>query len=333
MKHIILILSVLSLKSLAQNNIDFSAHNVQLDFRVILNDFVLQEYTDDYWYVFVRLTNVSSTHLQYVNIKYNIYNQGTLVKHEYDYIDYDTYEDTGLIPNSSGLISSLLEKIEFDSISFDIEYSTDIGNMLSINTEALQIISSSFNDLSYSDLYDEWVGEIKNESNTPIQYPQIYACFFKEGKLIRIENSYIDVQDNTIQPQMNGQFDDLVILPVDYDDVIYYLHYSIGLTGPVQMPTLVNDCKNKPRFFKLSQNYPNPFNSSTTIRFRLPKSSFVTLKIYDCLGKEIGTILNGWRKVGVYEINWSAKGLPSGIYFCRFQDDQFVKTRKLILQK
>ena len=89
----------------------------------------------------------------------------------------------------------------------------------------------------------------------------------------------------------------------------------------------------KPVQFELAQNTPNPFNSSTTIRFRLPKSSFIILKIYDFLGKEIETLLNGQRQAGLYKVNWNAKGLPSGIYLYSIQAGEFAETKKLILQR
>jgi photosystem II stability/assembly factor-like uncharacterized protein len=85
--------------------------------------------------------------------------------------------------------------------------------------------------------------------------------------------------------------------------------------------------------FRLSQNYPNPFNPSTTIRFQVPNSSFVNLKVYDILGNEVATLVNEERPVGSYEVNFDAKGLSSGIYFYKLQAGSFVETRKMILMK
>jgi hypothetical protein len=88
-----------------------------------------------------------------------------------------------------------------------------------------------------------------------------------------------------------------------------------------------------PQTSSLMQNYPNPFNPSTTIRFDLPKSVFVTLKIYDLLGKEITTLVNEKRTSGEYAVEWNGKGLPSGMYLYRLKAGDFVETRKLVLQK
>ena len=98
-------------------------------------------------------------------------------------------------------------------------------------------------------------------------------------------------------------------------------------------PSGVRDKYDSQLNFALNQNYPNPFNPSTTIRYHLPKSVFVTLRIYNLAGQEIETLVNGLQGAGEHEIIWQPKGLPSGIYFYRIQADDFTETIKLILQK
>ena len=88
-----------------------------------------------------------------------------------------------------------------------------------------------------------------------------------------------------------------------------------------------------PTEFLLSQNFPNPFNSSSIIKYSIPKSSQVTLKIFNTLGQEIETLVNEEKPVGTYELNWNAANLPSGVYFYRLQAGDFVQTRKMILLK
>jgi N-acetylneuraminic acid mutarotase len=97
----------------------------------------------------------------------------------------------------------------------------------------------------------------------------------------------------------------------------------------------------QPEWFTLYQNYPNPFNPTTTIRFELPKSAFISLKIFDLLGREIITLVNEKRPAGEYAVEWNGKGLPSGIYLYRLKADDpstssgqgFTETRKLVLHK
>ncbi|MBT8390957.1 MAG: T9SS type A sorting domain-containing protein, partial [Ignavibacteria bacterium] len=90
---------------------------------------------------------------------------------------------------------------------------------------------------------------------------------------------------------------------------------------------------NIPKEYKLEQNYPNPFNPSTTIRYSLPKESFVTLKVYNLLGEEVATLINGEQIIGNYEIEFDASDLSSGIYLYSIQAGDFVETKKMILLK
>ena len=83
----------------------------------------------------------------------------------------------------------------------------------------------------------------------------------------------------------------------------------------------------------LSQNWPNPFNNSCAIKYSIPKSSQVSLKIFNTLGEEIATLVNEEKPVGTYELNWNAANLPSGVYFYRLQAGDYVQTRKMILLK
>jgi hypothetical protein len=85
--------------------------------------------------------------------------------------------------------------------------------------------------------------------------------------------------------------------------------------------------------FILEQNYPNPFNPSTKVRYSVPNSSQVTLKIFNTLGEEIAILINEEKPAGTYELTWNAENLPSGIYFYRIQAGSFVQTKKMILMK
>ncbi|MBN1481925.1 T9SS C-terminal target domain-containing protein [candidate division KSB1 bacterium] len=85
--------------------------------------------------------------------------------------------------------------------------------------------------------------------------------------------------------------------------------------------------------FSLEQNYPNPFNAATTIQFSFPKSSFVTLKIYNTIGKEIRTLISEKMEKGEHNIIWNANNLTSGIYYYRLNVDDIIETKKLILLK
>ncbi len=88
-----------------------------------------------------------------------------------------------------------------------------------------------------------------------------------------------------------------------------------------------------PSEFKLSQNYPNPFNPSTVIRYEVGDTRFVTLKIFDVLGREVATLVNKGQSAGNYEVNFDASGLSSGFYFCKLNSGSYNKTMKMLLLK
>jgi aminopeptidase N len=88
-----------------------------------------------------------------------------------------------------------------------------------------------------------------------------------------------------------------------------------------------------PEKFLLMQNYPNPFNPSTTINFRVPVSGFVTLKVYDAIGKETAVLVSKDMDAGSYSVNFDAGKLTSGVYFYKLQAGSFSDTKKALLMK
>lgn len=90
---------------------------------------------------------------------------------------------------------------------------------------------------------------------------------------------------------------------------------------------------NLPRKYSLSQNYPNPFNPTTTIKYDIPRSGFVTIKIYDALGKEVMTLVNEYKNPGRYSAKLDARNLASGVYIYRMNSGEYSSSKKLILLK
>ncbi len=88
-----------------------------------------------------------------------------------------------------------------------------------------------------------------------------------------------------------------------------------------------------PDNFVLEQNYPNPFNPVTNIKFKITEFGFVTLKIYDLLGKEVAIVVNEKLALGSYTRQWNASSFPSGMYYYRLQINNYTETKKLLLLK
>ncbi len=93
------------------------------------------------------------------------------------------------------------------------------------------------------------------------------------------------------------------------------------------------DIYNIPENTTLYQNYPNPFNPATLIKYQLSESSIVSLRVYDALGKEVKTLVSGYKPAGNYEIRFDAAGLASGLYFYKLITGNVNQTLKMILSK
>jgi len=100
------------------------------------------------------------------------------------------------------------------------------------------------------------------------------------------------------------------------------------ITTDVDEETIMSDIQ-----YQLEQNYPNPFNPSTRIKYTLPRSSDVSLIIYNILGEEVIRLVDEFQPAGEYHTTWNASNVSSGIYFYRLQAGDFVLTRKMVLLK
>jgi hypothetical protein len=102
-----------------------------------------------------------------------------------------------------------------------------------------------------------------------------------------------------------------------------------------------DDADGTPGQFVLQQNYPNPFNPTTAISYQLIANSFVTLRVFDILGREIAILVDGVQQAGTHIVRWDASRYPSGVYLYRLQSSsaynketvRFVETKKMVLVK
>jgi hypothetical protein len=100
--------------------------------------------------------------------------------------------------------------------------------------------------------------------------------------------------------------------------------------GPVGIQEVSSSIPEK---FELRQNYPNPFNPSTTIEFTIPEETFVELKVFDILGKEVAVLVNDNYTSGIYKTEFNGDNLPSGIYIAKMNAGSFTKSFKMMLLK
>jgi len=102
---------------------------------------------------------------------------------------------------------------------------------------------------------------------------------------------------------------------------------------PLANITGVENNNELPSGYSLHQNYPNPFNPSTIIKYSIPQSSNVIIRVFDIVGNEIETLVNEEQPIGTYEINWHAQNLPSGVYFYQLSAGNYLETKKMSLLK
>lgn len=152
-----------------------------------------------------------------------------------------------------------------------------------------------------------------------------------------IPNSFVPGHGTTLEPQ-HYEFVDITATPgtwlyrlkqIDLDGTVHF-------TDPIQVDVLTNVAEHgAPTVteFSLAQNYPNPFNPSTRIPFAVASPAFVSLMVFDVLGREVATLVNEVKQPGMYEATFNAFHLASGVYYYRLRAGNFVATRKLLLTR
>lgn len=123
-----------------------------------------------------------------------------------------------------------------------------------------------------------------------------------------------------------------------YVDVVSYPpEFSIGLNGDNQGNLLLLEKEIEEvsisNSYTLNQNYPNPFNPTTRISYSVPEAGFVSVKVFDILGREVSNLVNEQKQVGNYEIEFDASGLPSGTYIYKIDSGKYQTIKKMLLVK
>jgi hypothetical protein len=112
------------------------------------------------------------------------------------------------------------------------------------------------------------------------------------------------------------------------------LNGAVHFAEPIQIDVVTGVReKNTPLAFALAQNFPNPFNPTTTIEFALPKAGYTTLKIFNLLGQEVGSLVDGLVDAGRHTTTWNASALPSSVYLYKLTSNGAVQTKRLVLMK
>ncbi len=155
--------------------------------------------------------------------------------------------------------------------------------------------------------------------------------------IVRPQNLYIAYRPNTSSPwrplttYRDGDY--LKAFNLAGNEFGQFAIASKTTRNPLAAQLNVQKTSNNAKSYALAQNYPNPFNPTTTIQYALANTGNVSLKIYDILGREVATLVNGRQAAGEYTVQFNAANLASGIYFYRLQAGDFVQTKKMMLVK
>lgn len=248
-----------------------------------------------------------------------------------------------------GCVLHMLRGVVGDSTFFDImrTYSADPSVSYGVaTTEDFQAVAESVYGQSLNYFFQEWIygeneptytvgwdesfvsGDIYNMTITIYQAVNSNPSFFTMPVQIKINTS---LGDTTVTLFNNAQIQTYQFdvigdpLSVVFDPGNWILKNT----------TIVTEAEDfyQPLTFSLEQNYPNPFNPSTTIEYTIPESGVVTLKVYNVLGKEVATLVNGQNDAGKHKVEFDASLLNSGVYFYKIESGSFVETKKMILIK
>ena len=140
---------------------------------------------------------------------------------------------------------------------------------------------------------------------------------------------FIEGKGTTSEPQQYSYIDKLTGIE---STKLYYRLKQIDFDGSFEYSNTI-EVEIAPSVFSLSQNYPNPFNPNTTIKYSIPLSSNVVIKVFNVLGDEVTTLVDAQKQAGTYELTFNAENLSSGVYFYQLKAGTFIETKRMILIK
>jgi hypothetical protein len=232
--HIIKVKKKLKSFSNDLDNPIYFDNDIDLDQNMDLLDFYVYEYSENSCQVFAWLKNKQRKYLEWVKLRYNLYSNGAFIGTDYTYIDFESYGYSGISPYKYSFINTYIDKADFDSIAYQVEYDIESGEDNILWDQILHLQSVV---IQPSGSYNKWQGVINNNYNYSVKYPNIYACIFKDNRMISLDYTYVDVQNDSLPPISTGVFDSYIDLPSNYDEIKYYLNYSLySLDGEGNLP-------------------------------------------------------------------------------------------------
>ncbi len=334
-----------------------SLQNVQYYPDSVLNDFVhfIYSYDANDRIISVNYTSNGDTT---ISNTYQYNSSGNLTSYHWDNHAIGMVDSSIMEYDSLGRLKSRLDSKDDSPNGYFYNYDST-GNVFctivdcnDLPTDTMQIHRFRYDgsDRELLDIY--WPGDTS-------YYEKVVSTYDGSGKILSIiDSSYHSGtwawpppynfsynSDNNLDSCVTGEEENNYCQP---KGILLYDHYGnaflewfdSGYKGFKIFPYYSNlssvgvtKSKSTPTNFYLSQNYPNPFNPSTTIRYDLSGNYFVSLKVYDVLGREVATLVNARQPAGSHSVTFNADRFPSGVYFYRLVSDSYTASRKMIFIK
>jgi len=288
--------------------------------------------------IFLKDKMVEVNNLYNLGIVMDVINPGSGGSDHWSFWNYN-YGAILLIEDNSDFNAyyhSVNDKIQYFNLPFFLKMSkTAVGTMAALAemSEIVPVELLAFSaSVNGSEVQLSWstATEINNRGfeiqRLINQQNDFVTVGFVEGKGNSTEINYYSFTD---RPDLNGR------------NQIFYRIKQVDYDGTFSYSKVANVTYDVPVEFVLNQNYPNPFNPATRISYFVPKESFVSIKVYDFLGREVETLVNEFKATGSYELEFDASNLPSGTYFYSMlagnpstsSGQVFSETKKMIVLK
>ncbi len=266
-----------------------------------------------------------------------------------DNVGYSYINRTGVLLNMLALKIDSTNSVYLDSVNNIISETIAANDSMVNSISNLNAQTSNLPSIPLLTTFKYIVPEkvnINENFNIVLHYKNFGGTKTQNLKaILSFDNGFTVTQDTIILNDLSANQEDSIYISVSapaFDTTGNYTVYyysdngtSIPLTGTIQSfsPTKIDGLNHLPTKYSLSNNYPNPFNPTTNIKYSIPKTSLVILKVYNVMGQEVNTLVDEEKAPGTYEVMFNAKNLSSGIYFYTIKAGDFIQTKKMILLK
>jgi len=204
---------------------------------------------------------------------------------------------------------------------------TNTEALLTDQVDAVKAFTLSTIDTTSTDVLPDWrvINTAGADDFVYSDWPIPIDLSYSDADLLTAGTDGLPIGDLNWFPTEKATFNDNM--------ATYYSALVDALDNGILVPTDVEELGSLPTKFELSQNYPNPFNPTTVINFSIPKAGNVTLKVYNSIGQEVATLINGYKTAQNYKVTFDASNLASGIYSYSLKNDNFDLSKKMLLLK